>query len=107
MDERTWEGLLSTALGVVDEIESRGHGALDIVVGGGTVLMMRMHHRVSKDVDIFLHDVQWLSWLTPRLNDRPRLSTDILALKDFDRLVPTMIETAIGSIERAAGAHWR
>ena len=182
--------------------------------------MMRMHHRVSKDVDVFLHDVQWLSWLTPRLNERvaeivrdyseqansvklvlsegdidfvvagsvtgvapnetlefrgrtlmleateeilakklfyraallkprdvfdlvaalqvlpeaakraidaasprrdlqlarlrelsrtpkPRLSTDILALKDFNRLVPTMIETAIGSIERAAGAHWR
>ena len=29
-----------------------------------------MHHRVSKDIDLFLHDAQWLARLTPRLNDR-------------------------------------
>ena len=32
--------------------------------------MMRMHHRLSKDIDLFLHDAQWLARLTPRLNDR-------------------------------------
>ncbi len=31
--------------------------------------MMRMHHRLSKHVDLFLHDAQWLARLTPRLND--------------------------------------
>ncbi len=69
MDERSWEGLLSTALAILDDIEAQGHGAPDIVLGGGTVLMMRMHHRLSKDIDIFLRDVQWLARLTPRLND--------------------------------------
>ena len=38
-------------------------------MGGGTVLMMRMHHRLSNDIDLFLHDAQWLARLTPRLND--------------------------------------
>jgi Nucleotidyl transferase AbiEii toxin, Type IV TA system len=39
------------------------------VLGGGTVLMMRLRHRLSKDIDLFLHDAQWLGLLTPRLND--------------------------------------
>jgi hypothetical protein len=70
MDGRSWEDLLATALAVIADIEARGAGALDLVLGGGTVLMMRMRHRLSKDIDIFLHDAQWLSRLTPRLNDR-------------------------------------
>ena len=70
MDERSWEGLLSTALLILDDIEAQGSGAPDIVLGGGTVLMMRMRHRLSRDIDIFLHDAQWLPRLTPRLNDR-------------------------------------
>jgi hypothetical protein len=32
--------------------------------------MMRMRHRLSRVIDLFLHDVQWLARLTPRLNDR-------------------------------------
>jgi Nucleotidyl transferase AbiEii toxin, Type IV TA system len=70
MDERIWEGLLSTALVILDDLEARGLGAPEIAMGGGTVLMMRMHHRVSKDIDLFLHDAQWLARLTPRLNER-------------------------------------
>jgi hypothetical protein len=70
MDERIWEGLLSTALVILDDLEARGLGAPEIAMGGGTVLMMRMHHRLSKDIDLFLHDAQWLAHLTPRLNDR-------------------------------------
>ena len=32
--------------------------------------MRRHHHRISKDVDIFVADPQWLGYLTPRLNAR-------------------------------------
>ena len=39
------------------------------MIGGGTVLMFRFEHRLSKDIDFFTHDAQWLSLLTPRLND--------------------------------------
>lgn len=37
--------------------------------GGGTALMLSYKHRESKDIDIFIHDVQLLTLLTPRLND--------------------------------------
>jgi hypothetical protein len=70
MDERTWEGLLARALAILDDLAGRGLGRPEVVLGGGTVLMMRLHHRLSKDVELFLHDARWLSYLTPRLNDR-------------------------------------
>ncbi len=31
--------------------------------------MFHFHHRISKDIDFFGYDAQWLSLLTPRLND--------------------------------------
>ena len=37
--------------------------------GGGTVLMLHYHHRVSKDIDIFLNNAQYLTFISPRLND--------------------------------------
>ena len=37
--------------------------------GGGTALMTYYNHRKSKDIDIFLRDVQFLTRFTPRLND--------------------------------------
>jgi predicted nucleotidyltransferase component of viral defense system len=69
LNEDAWKPLLTTALGVLDGLREQGFGAPDIVLGGGTVLMMRLHHRLSKDIDLFLHDAQWLGLLTPRLND--------------------------------------
>ena len=69
MDENSWTGLLASALSILDELESRGMGSPEFSLGGGTVLMMRYHHRLSRDVDLFLHDAQWLAHLTPRLND--------------------------------------
>jgi hypothetical protein len=69
MDERIWEGLLSAALAILDDLGARGVGAPEYVMGGGTVLMMRMHHRLSNDIELFLRDAQWFARLTPRLND--------------------------------------
>lgn len=70
MDENSWRPLLAEALAILDDLGAQGFGAPDLVLGGGTVLMMRLHHRLSKDIDLFLHDAQWLGLLTPRLNDR-------------------------------------
>ncbi len=69
MDERSWEGLLKSALAILDDLRQTGGDAPEVVLGGGTALMMRLHHRLSRDIDLFLHDVQWLARLTPRLND--------------------------------------
>jgi hypothetical protein len=36
-------------------------------LGGGTALMIHIGHRISKDIDAFIDDPQYLSFLTPRL----------------------------------------
>lgn len=38
-------------------------------MGGGTVLMLHYNHRVSRDIDIFFNDAQYITYLTPRIND--------------------------------------
>lgn len=38
-------------------------------IGGGTVLACYYNHRLSKDVDIFIDDMQLLNSLSPRFND--------------------------------------
>lgn len=37
--------------------------------GGGTVLMLRIAHRQSKDIDLFVPDPQYLGFVNPRLSD--------------------------------------
>jgi hypothetical protein len=39
------------------------------ILGGGTVLMFNFNHRYSKDIDIFFSDPQYLSFVSPRIND--------------------------------------
>lgn len=65
-----WEKLFPRALALIDEI-SRYGGIKDPfwTLGGGTVLMFRYHHRMSKDIDIFVPDPQYLGFVTPRLSD--------------------------------------
>jgi predicted nucleotidyltransferase component of viral defense system len=65
----SWKHILASAVAIFNDLEKKGLGSPDVVVGGGTVLMFRFEHRLSKDIDFFMHDVQWLSLLTPRLND--------------------------------------
>jgi hypothetical protein len=65
-----WEALLPRALALIDEI--RRYGGIDDpfwTLGGGTVLMFRYRHRLSKDIDIFVPDPQYLGFVTPRLSD--------------------------------------
>jgi hypothetical protein len=69
VDRDSWKGILVSAVAIFDGLKSRGLGMPGLTLGGGTVLMFRFEHRLSKDIDFFIHDVQWLSFLTPRLND--------------------------------------
>jgi hypothetical protein len=65
-----WEVLFQRALRLVDDIQRHG-GLADPfwTFGGGTVLMFRYGHRISKDIDIFVPDPQYLGYVTPRLSD--------------------------------------
>lgn len=70
LPEGPWQVLFPRALTLVDEI--RRHGGVEEpfwTFGGGTVLMFRYRHRMSKGIDIFVPDPQYLGYVTPRLSD--------------------------------------
>ena len=64
----TWKQVISSAYRLFDDLEAKGFGEPPFSLGGGTVLMLRFRDRLSKDIDWFGYDAQWLSLLTPRFN---------------------------------------
>jgi len=84
---RAWEKLFGHALSILDESVAAGAPESGWSFGGGTVLMRRYRHRVSKDVDIFVPDPQWLGYLTPRLNTKAEsLTPDYVEQAGFLKL---------------------
>lgn len=63
-----WTTLFPKALGLMQHLEHVTHNPL-WTFGGGTVLMLRINHRQSKDIDLFVPDPQYLGYLNPRLSD--------------------------------------
>ena len=64
----SWQDLLAQALKLTDHLARM----IDRPVwsfGGGTVLMLRLNHRLSKDIDLFVPDPQYLGHVSPRLSD--------------------------------------
>jgi hypothetical protein len=64
-----WQALLAQAFLLIDEIERYGISQPFWTFGGGTVLMLRYRHRLSKDIDIFVPDPQYLGYVSPRLSE--------------------------------------
>lgn len=62
-----WSGLFESAMSLLAQVASQGIRVPPWSMGGGTVLMFYYQHRQSKDVDIFISDPQFLSYLNPRL----------------------------------------
>lgn len=111
---RIWETLFQRALDLIDSVSEAGIVLRDWSFGGGTVLMLRYRHRVSKDVDIFVPDPQYLAYLTPRLNSKAEtLTSNYIEQAGFLKLYfpegeidfvasapltenPTVIETLLG-----------
>jgi hypothetical protein len=65
----SWKSTLHATLEILRDLEKRGFGRPAFTMGGGTVLMFRFRHRMSNDIDLFITDLQWLTLMTPRLND--------------------------------------
>lgn len=84
-----WETLLRRALALIDSAREVVDKPLtDWTLGGGTVLMLRHHHRFSKDIDIFVPDPQWLGYFTPRLSDTAQsMTTDYVESGNSLKLV--------------------
>lgn len=64
---------LKTAVSI---LEKSGISKEDWTFGGGTALMLYFNHRKSRDIDIFFHNPQFITMLTPRLNDYTYSITD-------------------------------
>ena len=44
-------------------------GQVSPLLGGGTRLMLKLNHRISHDIDLFIRDPQYIGFFSPRLND--------------------------------------
>src|SRR5262249_13384569 len=62
-----WQRLLHKTVAGLVRLEAAGQPVPEWVLGGGTALMVHANHRVSKDIDAFIDDPQFLSFLSPRL----------------------------------------
>ena len=63
-----WAALFQSALTLTDHLATVIVNPL-WTFGGGTVLMLRLNHRHSRDIDLFVPDPQYLGHVTPRLSD--------------------------------------
>lgn len=85
---KVWETLFQRALALIDSVARSGARFEPWSFGGGTVLMRRHRHRLSKDIDIFVPDPQYLNYVTPRLNDTAESMTgDYVEAADSLKLV--------------------
>lgn len=64
-----WRSLLAKAESMVEGVSRTAGFVLQPLLGGGTRLMLSLHHRLSDDIDLIIRDPQWIGYLTPRLND--------------------------------------
>ena len=68
-----WQSLLGQAFKLIDHAEKVVDQPIEWSFGGGTVLMLRMNHRHSKDIDVFLADPQVRDYSTHVSATRRRL----------------------------------
>ena len=82
-----WAALFESALTLTDHLAT----VLDKPVwtfGGGTVLMLRLNHRYSRDIDLFVPDPQYLGHLTPRLCEAAEnLTTEYVETAEYVKLL--------------------
>lgn len=93
-----WRELFAAALTLTDHLATVVNKPT-WSFGGGTVLMLRLNHRHSKDVDLFVPDPQYLGYFSPRLTDAAEaLTTKYEEAAEYLRLV-----LPIGEIDIVVG----
>lgn len=61
-----WSELFDMAMSIINQANERGLDMHNWSFGGGTALMLQIHHRDSHDIDIFIDDPQYLPYLNPQ-----------------------------------------
>jgi hypothetical protein len=81
-----WSSLFPRALELMTHLEHQVPGA-HWTFGGGTVLMLRIQHRQSRDIDLFVPDPQYLGYVNPRLSEvAESVSSDYEEAAEFIKL---------------------
>lgn len=81
-----WQHLFEHAVRLMSHLESQVTDP-GWTFGGGTVLMLRIGHRQSRDIDLFIPDPQMLGYLSPRLSDvAEAITTDYEENAEFIKL---------------------
>ncbi len=81
-----WRELFRPAMDLMRHFETAAPG-VPWTFGGGTVLMLRIGHRMSKDIDLFVPDGQFLGLFNPRLSDQAaRVSADYDEAAEYIKL---------------------
>jgi predicted nucleotidyltransferase component of viral defense system len=81
-----WRQLFPQALVLMAHLEAQTQNP-PWTFGGGTVLMLRIGHRQSKDIDLFVPDPQYLGHVNPRLSDvAEQISTDYEENAEFIKI---------------------
>ena len=101
-----WAALFASALELTDHLAT----VIDKPVwtfGGGTVLMLRLNHRYSRDIDLFVPDPQYLGHVTPRLSDAAeRLTAEYVEAAGYVKLLMPGGEIDIVVGEPLTGQPW-
>lgn len=74
--EGAWQSLFKKAMALLSQINDSGIEVPKWSLGGGTVLMFHYEHRLSKDIDIFIPDPQFLPYINPSLSSITESFTD-------------------------------
>lgn len=81
-----WASLFPHALKLMSHLERQISDA-HWTFGGGTVLMLRIAHRQSKDIDLFVPDPQYLGYINPRLSEAAEnITTDYEEAAEYIKL---------------------
>jgi Nucleotidyl transferase AbiEii toxin, Type IV TA system len=93
-----WRSLFMHGLALMREMRLRTRPDALWTFGGGTVLMLRHAHRLSKDIDLFVPDPQYLGFVNPRLSDvAADLCTDYVEAMEYILTEqPWTVETIMG-----------
>lgn len=101
-----WAALFESALTLTDHLAT----VIDRPVwtfGGGTVLMLRLNHRYSRDIDLFVPDPQYLGHVTPRLSDAAEnLTTEYIEAAGYVKLLMPTGEIDIVVCESLTNQPW-
>jgi hypothetical protein len=73
-----WRKLLGRTLDGLLDLKQQNQPIPDWVLGGGTALMLHADHRLSRDIDAFIDDPQYLALLSPD-------TTDVWNCMDWDK----------------------